>query len=351
MSTVHLVVPQGVDDPRRPSGGNTYDRRLAASLTALGRTVVVDPVPGPWPGADVALEVALGRLPDGAVAVVDGLLAGGAPFAVLEHRGRLRLVVIVHLPLGVGADPRSPVVRVESAVLAAVDAVVTTSRWTARWLETSYGLEPHRVRVALPGADRAPVAPYGPGGRLLCVGAVTAVKGQDVLLDALARLDDRGRRDWSARIVGSTDVDPAFAEDVRRRAAAFAGRVTLTGPLAGADLDAAWAGADLLVVPSRVETYGLVVTEALGHGVPVLGSAVGGLPEALGTTPDGRPGTLVPAGPDALATALLGWLTDAGRRTRWRDRARRRRDHLAGWDTTAHAVDAVLADVAAGVAA
>ena len=271
---------------------------------------------------------------------------------MLAHRARLHLVVLVHLPLGVGAAPGSALARAEAAVLGAVDAVVTTSSWTARWLGASYGLEAHRLRVALPGADRAPVAPYGPGGRLLCLGAVTPVKGQDVLLDALARIDADGHRDWSARLVGSTTVDPAFAEDVRRRAATVGGRVTLTHPLAGADLEAAWAGADLLVVPSRVETYGLVVTEAIGHGVPVLGSAAGGLPEALGTTPDGRPGTLVPAGdPDALAAALGGWLEDPQRRTRWRDHARRRRAHLAGWDATAHAVDAVLTDVTSEVAA
>ena len=93
-------------------------------------------------------------------------------------------------------------------------------------------------------------------------------------------------------------------------------RVRLTGPLTGAALDAAYAAADLLVVPSRAETYGMVVTEALARGIPVLASDAGGLPETLGRDPGGRvPGVLVQSGDAAaLAAALRGWLIDSGRR-------------------------------------
>ncbi len=97
-------------------------------------------------------------------------------------------------------------------------------------------------------------------------------------------------------------------------------RVRLTGVLTGAVLSHAYTTADVLVAPSRSETYGMTVTEALAHGLPVIAAAVGGLPEALGSTVDGtRPGQLVPPGdPDALAAALADWLGDEHHRRRLR---------------------------------
>jgi glycosyltransferase involved in cell wall biosynthesis len=88
----------------------------------------------------------------------------------------------------------------------------------------------------------------------------------------------------------------------------------------------------------------MVVTEALGVGLPVVAAAVGGVPEALGSTADGLPGLLVP--PDdagALGRALGSWLGDAGLRERLRRAARRRREALEGWEATARLVSGVLA--------
>ena len=86
------------------------------------------------------------------------------------------------------------------------------------------------------------------------------------------------------------------------------------GPRTGADLDRSYAAADLMVLASRAETYGMVVTEALARGLPVVAAEVGGLTEALGHGADGiRPGLLVaPNDPGALGAALRAWLGDAG---------------------------------------
>jgi glycosyltransferase involved in cell wall biosynthesis len=114
------------------------------------------------------------------------------------------------------------------------------------------------------------------------------------------------------------------------------------------ELDRAYAAADLLVLASHAETYGMVVTEALARGVPVLAADVGGVTEALGHGEDGaRPGLLVPPDdPVALGAALRTWLGDAGLRGHLRRAARERRASLRAWSDTA----SVLAGVLAGAA-
>src|SRR5581483_950121 len=99
------------------------------------------------------------------------------------------------------------------------------------------------------------------------------------------------------------------------------------------------------VLASRAETYGMVVTESLARGLPVLAADVGGLTEALGYGADGiRPGLLVrPDDPTALSAALHAWLTDAELRTRLRRAACERRQSLSAWSTTASQLAGVLA--------
>jgi glycosyltransferase involved in cell wall biosynthesis len=167
------------------------------------------------------------------------------------------------------------------------------------------------------------------------VAAVVPRKGQDVLV---AALDSCADLTWSCLCVGTLDRAPAYAAGLQ------GGRVAFAGTRTGDALDASYAAADLLVLPSRAETYGMVVTEALARGLPVLGTEVDGVPEALGHAPDGtRPGALVPPdNPAALAAALRAWLTDSDLRVRWRAAARARRTELCGWDETAKRVAAVL---------
>jgi glycosyltransferase involved in cell wall biosynthesis len=355
VTAVHVVVPEGIDDPARPSGGNTYDRQVCRGLAALGWAVHEHAVPGAWPRpgkvGHIALARAVRRIPDGAVVLLDGLIASTAPKALVPQARRLRQVVLVHMPLG-HRPPHGEAVAVrarERQVLAAAAAVVTTSAWTRRRLGELYALPADRVHVAEPGVDVASLAPgTAAGDSLLCVAAVTPDKGHDVLIDGLAMATDLT---WRCECVGSLVRDPAFADRIRRRArssSGLCGRVRFSGARIGGELDSAFAAADLLVLASRAETYGMVVTEALARGLPVLATDVGGVTEVLGYGDDGtRPGLLVPPGdPAALGAALRAWLEDAELRDRLRRAARGRRAKLRPWAATASAVADVLAGVA-----
>jgi glycosyltransferase involved in cell wall biosynthesis len=375
MSAVHVVVPDGIDDPARPSGGNAYDRRVCDGLAAIGWSVHDRAVPGSWPCPDAAawatLSGVIAGIPDGAVVLLDGLIASTVPEVLVPQARRLRLVVLVHMPLGDGplgdgplgdgplGDEQQPdgpsghqftdARTRESAVLSAAAAVVTTSMWTRRRLLDLYALPPDKVRVAQPGVDSADLAPgTAAGGELLCVAAVTPHKGHDVLFEALAAVTDLP---WRCVCVGALNRDPDFVDRILRQArrAGIDERVCLTGPRTGAALDDIYAAADVLVLASRAETYGMVVTEALARGLPVVATAVGGLPEALGCGADGsRPGLLVPPGdPAAFAVALRGWLGATDLRQRLRRAAGQRRVTLCGWSATSVRISRVLAEVAA----
>ena len=261
---VHFIVPEGIDDPARPSGGNTYDRRVAQGLADLGWIVHEH---------DIS---ALAELPDGAVVLLDGLIASPAPDVLVPHARRLRQVVLMHMPID---DAR------EHAVLEAATAVITTSDWTRRRLGEVHGLPAEHVHVAEPGVDIGDLAPGTTTGEaLLCVAAVTRHKGHDVLLDALATATELP---WRCTCVGNLDRDPEWAERVRDHG--LGDRVDFTGARTGRDLDRTYAAADLLVLASRAETYGMVVTEALARGVPVVATDVGGVREALGGGRTARP--------------------------------------------------------------
>jgi glycosyltransferase involved in cell wall biosynthesis len=354
VTDVHVIVPESIDDPARPSGGNTYDRRVCRGLAALGWAVHEHAVPGDWPrpgeAGHAALALAVRRIPDGAVVLVDGLIASAAPEALVPQARRLRQVVLVHMPLGHRPpDDEAGAVRArEREVLAAAAAVVTTSAWSRRRLGELYALPADRVHVSEPGVDAACLAPGSAAGdALLCVAALTPDKGHDVLLDGLATATDLS---WRCACVGSLARDPAFADGVRRRArmGGLGDRVRFPGPRTGPELDRAYAGADLLVLASRAETYGMVVTEALARGLPVLATEVGGVSEALGHARGGaRPGLMVPPGdPAALGAALRRWLGDPVLRARLRGAARERRVSLRPWSATAADLAGVLAGAA-----
>jgi glycosyltransferase involved in cell wall biosynthesis len=237
----------------------------------------------------------------------------------------------------------------EGTLLAAAHAVVTTSHWTRTELLDRYGLRSGQVHVAEPGVDPARlVSGSSSGGRLLCVAAVTQHKGHEALLEGLALVKDLV---WRCVCVGSLDRDPELSERLVLLAddLGIGDRVSFVGSRTGRELEGSYDTADVLVHPSQGETYGMVVSEALGRGLPVIATSVGGVPEALGHGADRcLPGLLVPPGdPAAFAEALRRWLVDADLRSSLRRAAAERRLTLTGWSATTARIAGLLGQVAA----
>jgi hypothetical protein len=471
-SPLWAVLPGRIDDPAAPSGGNLYDRKVLDLLAgrATGpaapapREVHEIPIHGSWPTPEVsareALASALDDIPDKSDVLVDGLVGCGVPEILEPHARRLRLIVLVHLPLsdetGLSATEAAALRERERRTLLLADTIIATSEAAAQHISDMHqlsarepgpaqhisnmhqvsatGLGPARhlsdmhelsatglgrgdgaadgpagvpaaspfapppgvdaraastdspvfvggVAVVAPGVDLAPLAAGSEaGGRLLCVASVTPRKGQDLLVRVLEQ--QLADLEWDCTFVGALVKPVAHSHP----------GIRFVGPLVGEALAAAYGEADLFVLPSRAETYGMVITEALARGLPVVATRVGGVPEALGTAPNGvlpdaagtapdagppdasrnapgaglpdasrnapdarlmdasgtaldggPPGMLVPPeDPAALAAALRAWLTEPELRKRLRAAAKARRETLPTWSDTANRLAAVL---------
>ena len=334
---VVFVVPDAIDDGERVSGGNVYDRRVRDGLRAVGwdvRMLLVSDDDGE------RLDAALSRLPDDTLVLVDGLLVARYADAIAAQGNRLRLIILAHM---VAAD----LTECERRAYAVAQCIVATSDWTRSELIAGDAGDPRRIVVARPGTDAAIAATASASGsRLLCVGAVTPLKGHDLLVRALAACADVDG--WTCTIAGSLSAAPGFVASLRASiaAAGIADRIAFTGVLSGRGLEEAYRHADLLVMPSRSESYGMAVSEALAHGVPVLASGVGGIPEAIGRSAAAAM-IVPPEDPWALEVVLRQWWARPARRGELKAAALEARGDAPPWSTTTAIVASALAEVAA----
>ncbi len=338
MAAVTFAVPGSLD---QPTGGYAYDRRVIAGLRQRGCEVDVvdlgDGFPRPRPETVAGVLPRLRRVPAGQPIVVDGLALGVLPEAAAALRSSHRLIALVHHPLALesGLAPREAQALRESerVALTAVSRVIVTSPATRRILAGEYGVPEDTIIVALPGTERLRAAPARqPAGgtvNLLAVGAVVPRKGYDVLIEAVDRL---AGLDWQLVIAGDRKRDRTTANELAATIARkrLERRVCLAGTVSERELAELYRDAHIFVLASRFEGYGMAYAEAVAHGLPVIGTRTGAVPD---TVPAGA-GILVP--PDdaaALGAALRSMIS-----YRWL------REHCAGvaratpmptWDATA----------------
>jgi glycosyltransferase involved in cell wall biosynthesis len=338
--SIHPLVFVVPGDLGSVTGGYAYDRQMIAGMRAMGRTVDVVALDAgfPWPNAASLAHAAqqLAAIHDGAVVVVDGLAFGAMPVVAEQHAARLCWVALVHHPLaleaGLTAQQRRALFDSERRALATVRGVIVTSAATAREL-TAYGVAAERVHVVTPGTDSAPLA-IGSGAdpvrrslSLLCVATLIPRKGHAVLIEALRGLQDRA---WTLHCVGSATWDVEAAEALRSTIAGhgLGDRVHLHGEVPTGVLQAMYAQADAFVLPSYFEGYGMALAEALAHGLPVVSTTGGAIPDTV----PGNAGVLVPPGDvEALRTALAALIDDPALRARLAAGARAARAVLPTW--------------------
>jgi glycosyltransferase involved in cell wall biosynthesis len=319
-----LAVP---GDLATPTGGYTYDRRIVDGLRELGWTIDVcdlgDGFPRPAPDVHAAAGAQLAALPSDRPIVIDGLAFGVLEQAAETVRASHALVALVHHPLaletGLSADAATRLRVSERAALACTRHVIATGAATGRLLVADYGVSADRLSVVEPGTDAA-LASNGRSSKdtadgavaLLAVGAIVPRKGYDLLVAALAELR---HLPWRLVIVG----DCARSPDTTARLKADIGchklvdRITLRGAVSAEELASLYASSDLFVLPSRFEGYGMAYAEAIAHGLPVIGTHAGAIPETVPVTA----GVLVPPDdPGALLSVLRRLIEDPQERRR-----------------------------------
>ena len=344
-----LVVPGRLDTP---TGGYVYDRRIVEGLQSRGWPVEVCSLDGsfPWPSDTerAGAAAAMASIPSGVTVLVDGLAGGAMPTVMEREAARLRLVALVHHPLadetGLSAEEAAALEASERRALAASRHVVVTSRATAERVSELFGVAPERIAVVEPGVDRGPLAAGSRSAtlELLCVATITPRKGYGTLVRALAMIPDRP---WHLTIIGSLDHHPPTVAQLREAlaSAGLSRRVSLAGEADAATISTYYQRSDLFVLATEYEGYGMVVAEALAHGLPVISTSVGAIPDLVGSDA----GMLVPVGDSRrLAEALAQALDDPGFRERLWAGASRVRNGLSNWETASKKMADVLTSVA-----
>jgi glycosyltransferase involved in cell wall biosynthesis len=314
---------------------------MIAELEHLGWTVdLVDLGDGfPWPSDETraAAQTQLLAVPVGRAVVIDGLASGVLPEVTAQLQSRHPLIALVHHPLamesGLSAGQSDLLRASERAALATTNHVIVTSAATARYLIGDYAVPPERITVACPGTDPAPMAQGSQDGvvRLLSVGAIVPRKGFDVLIAALATLLDLP---WRLAIVGDRSRHPETAAqlDAHIRRHNFGDRVAVHGTVSPEHLAELYASADLFALASRFEGYGMAYAEAIAHGLPIVGTNAGAIPD---TVPAGVGVLVAPDDSAALASALRKVIGNPGERRRMGASARAAASHLPTWRESA----------------
>jgi glycosyltransferase involved in cell wall biosynthesis len=317
---IRFLVPGNV---RHGSGGNKYNAKLAEHLTALGASVETVTVDGDWPvGSPADRQRFAQALDAGTTVIADGLVASGAPEEIAGAvKAGTKVWILSHMALAEHGD-------LESKALAAATGIICPSVHSAAELQAKHGSLD--IAVATPGAEPADLSAGSQPKHIVAVAALLPNKDQAHLVEALSQIKDLP---WTAALIGSEEADPAYAAEVRAAVEhhALQNRIRVTGELTGTSLEEQWHQADLSVLLSHSESFGMVVTESLAHGVPVLVRQGTGAVEALGGT--GAGAAWDPR--EALADTLRSWLTDVEIQGSWHENAILARDNLSGWDNTA----------------
>ncbi|CTQ54701.1 Mannosylfructose-phosphate synthase [Roseibium album] len=350
MQKLHFAYPGDLDTP---TGGYGYDRRVISGLEGLGWQVdcvsLGEGFPFPTDVTLAAAKARLAELPAGATVVVDGLAFGVMAQAAADLADHLSLVALVHHPLCQENGMEPAQVRAlqesENASLRHARHVIVTSPATARQVEDLFGVASDKITVVIPGTDHPDSVVRTPSNtiRLLSVGTLVPRKGHDLLLDALSQVSSRN---WCLDLVGGLEANPACYQDLKKRASnlGLIERVNFRGAVQSGDLTEFYQRADLFVLASRYEGYGMAFTEALAHGLPVIGSGGGAVRNTLPETASIYCET---ENTTELREALNLLISDTDKRAALADAALQTARNFPSWQDASNQFAQVLQKVAA----
>jgi glycosyltransferase involved in cell wall biosynthesis len=343
---LYFAVPGPIE---QRTGGTIYDRKLIDALREDGWWVETLAWPGsfPFPNEDERLEVAasLASVPDNGLVLIDGLALGTLPGLARREAGRLRLAALVHHPLALetGLSPMmaATFAAEEKDALATVRKVIVTSQTTAAILEAAFEVPGDLITVAPPGVDR-PRFERGerrPGPvRIFAMGSISPRKAHHVLVEALSHIADL---DWTCVIAGALERDPETAEALQDQIAelGLGDRIDLVGEIDEARAERLYAEADIFALASVYEGYGMVFAEAQAHGLPIVATTGGAIPEAV---PEGAGILVQPNDAEGFAEALAALISDPALRAELAEGSRMAGADLTGWEETAAKVATAL---------
>lgn len=324
MKHIAFAIPGDIDTP---TGGYIYDRKMIEGLRNLGWQVdLVGLGDGfPYPDAQTLsfAEQKLQAIAASCPVLIDGLAMGVMPEIVGRLVSTHQLIALVHHPLALESGLSQAQVRTfkhsEIDALSHASHVIVTSPATARNLIAEFGMEGSRVSVVLPGTDRT-LSESGDKKernvtnsdlRLLSVGSIVPRKGFDILIQALGQLKDLP---WQLTIAGDQTRDAHAPLQLERDLDQYGllDRVHRLGAVSAETLESLYLDADVFVLASLYEGYGMAFAEALAHGLPVIATTGGAIPETVPTTA----GILVePGDVRQFAQALRQIITDEHLRT------------------------------------
>lgn len=324
-------------DKDRRTGGFIYEATVLRVLNEIGcatrHLILPDSFPDPTPADMEATLAALHDVPAGQPIILDGLVFGSIDPAGLSTIPA-PVIAMVHHPLGLetglNRDRATFLRRNETAALRHVACVIVPSPHTAAILENDFAVDPALIKIALPGFTRPVLAPVPLDPPLiLSVGLLARRKGHDILIAALASIQDLC---WQAKIVGKAH-DPAIAVALMAQVdrLGLSGRIRFLGEISQSQLADRYNEAQIFALATRYEGYGMVLSEAMQYGLPVVSCAVGAVPETVGPA-----GVLVPVDdPVAFGHALRDVLTNPAKMAQMQDAASKHAASLPVWQDTA----------------
>lgn len=338
-------------DINLPTGGYRYDKQIIEAWKNSGFDVTLISIIGSYPfpsdeDQKLALEE-ISNFPKADIAVVDGLLGGTSPKFMEAVSQKMPTVALIHHPLclenGLDKQTAQKLKALEHQGLEFTSSLITTSPTTSKTVSGLFGYAINKIHTVLPGVERGNISTGSQTEciNLLCVGSIIERKGHKVLLQALSELK---ALNWKLDCIGSTNFDPKLYDKLKNIIAeeGLSKKVIFHGAVDEAVIQKAYESADVFVLPSLFEGYGMAYAEAIVRGIPVIGTTAGAIPE---TVPDACGILVEPENVKELAQALEQLITNTKLREQYKKKTLKAEPSFPTWESSANQFIEILKDI------